>query len=136
MNDQQPRTKEAANMNDTNERSVASRGSAGFTPGPWVIPSANVFRVIALKDGLKPHRCIVDDTMPEDAYFGRDNLGWNARSEAQGVEAAANARLIAAAPSMFNLLERFTKAAAAHGSTELAELAGEANCLLAITVGR
>jgi hypothetical protein len=33
-------------------------------------------------------------------------------------------------------LERFTKAADAHGSTELAELAGEANRLLASTVGR
>jgi hypothetical protein len=126
-------------MNDTNERPCASRGSASFTPGPWVIPSANVFRVISLKDGLKPHRCIVDNTMPEGAYFGRDNLGWNSRSETQGVEAAANARLIAAAPSMFNLLERFAKAADVQGITELAELAelaGEANRLLSVVVGR
>ena len=123
-------------MNDTNDRSCASRGSAGFTPGPWVIPSANVFRVISLKDGLIPHRCIVDDTMPEDAYFGRDNLGWNSRSETQGVEAAANARLIAAAPSMFNLMERFIKAADANGSPELAELGCEADRLLARVVGR
>lgn len=73
-----------------------------YTPGPWVIPSANVFRVIALRDGL-PHRVIVKDTAEELCWYGHQQIGW--LDERDSKESAANARLIAAAPEMFELLE-------------------------------
>lgn len=81
------------------------------TPGPWVIPVANVYRVIALKDG-EPYRGIVNDTAPEHSHFGQDDLGWHEgysdpdspEGIRMGLEAAANTRLIAAAPDMLAAL--------------------------------
>lgn len=87
-------------------------------PGPWAIPGANVFRVFALKDG-QPFRCIVDSTTPENAYFGRDNLGWPVSIDDMenlrlGREAAANARLIAASPDLYSALKALLKACSDH----------------------
>ena len=65
---------------------------SAHTPGPWAIPVANVFRVVA--PNVKPLQghypwAVVADTDP-------DSLG--------GPEAAATARLIAAAPELLEAL--------------------------------
>ena len=81
------------------------------TEGQRAVPGANVFRVVALKDG-KPYRIIVNDTCPEHAYFGGDDIGWHEgyddeqKSKDMGEEAAANARLIAAAPGLLKERDR------------------------------
>lgn len=71
---------------------------SAHTPGPWEVPGANVFRVVAPEaphenkgSGLAPPYpwAIVADTDP-------DSVG--------GPEAAANARLIAAAPKLLEAL--------------------------------
>jgi hypothetical protein len=71
-----------------------------------VIPVANVFRVIALKDG-KPHRVIVGDTAQDNCHLGKDDIGWKPDDDAG--EAAANALLIAAAPAMLDALRRIIR---------------------------
>ncbi len=80
------------------------------TPGPWVIPTANVFRVIALDEKGQPVLCIVEDTAPPDVFFGSKQIGWDRLIESEcdsqyyGKEAAANARLISAAPELLQAL--------------------------------
>lgn len=74
-----------------------------------MVPSANVFRVIALRDG-KPFRVIVADTAEEKSYYGKAEIGWphNGSEETLehlGREAAANARLISAAPDLLKACE-------------------------------
>lgn len=70
-----------------------------WTPGPWVVPGANVFRVVSShaqhqnkRSGMAPPYpwAIVADMAPE-------SVG--------GEQAAANARLIAAAPELAAALE-------------------------------
>lgn len=73
------------------------------TPGPWAVPVANVFRVLAW-DGDTPTRCIVADAM-EDTWFGNVRLAWP-QGDGAGQEAAANARLIAAAPDLLTACQR------------------------------
>ena len=82
------------------------------TPGPWVIPVANIFRVFALDESGNAHRCIVADTTPESVKYGRDELGWgdpatmsDEECDRLGAEGAANARLIAAAPDLLAACE-------------------------------
>lgn len=77
------------------------------TPGPWATPAANVFRVFAWKDN-QPVRCIVDDTMPHEVCFGKTLLYWP-DGDAAGYEAAANARLIAAAPELLAACQKAVK---------------------------
>lgn len=71
-----------------------------FTKGPWVVPAANVFRVLAVSDHGEAHRLILDGC--PDGYYGRCELKWG---DDDGPEMAANARLIAAAPDLLAACE-------------------------------
>lgn len=107
---------------------TADQNDNRHTPGPWVISVSNVFRVIALKDG-EPYRVIVKDTYEEGCWYGQKLIGWLG-SNAQE-EAAANARLIAAAPEMFEALAKianlnYSKAATNGAAYDAVQIAKEA----------
>lgn len=78
------------------------------TPGRWKVPGANVFRVIAVDHNDVPLRCIVSDTAPRDVHFGKHSIGWDGY-DCNGEEAAANARLIAAAPDLLVVAKMVAK---------------------------
>lgn len=66
------------------------------TPGDWVVPVANIFRVLAVDEDGKPTR-LIHDQPDMVSYFGDVRLEWK---EDDGPEAAANARLIAASKKL------------------------------------
>lgn len=73
------------------------------TKGDWVIPVANIFRVLAVDENGKPTR-LIHDQPDMTSYFGDVKLEWR---EEDGPEAAANTRLIAASKKLLHALEAF-----------------------------
>lgn len=81
------------------------REAEAATPGPWRVPGANVFRVIATSETGNPLVGIVDSP-PEKFWFGSQNLSY-----LDGYKAAADRRFIASARTAVPLLCRELDAA-------------------------
>ena len=81
------------------------------SPGPWIVPTANIHRVIALHEDGNPNLLIVEHPN-ESAWYGQDNISYfRLGSEEGGRQSAANARFIAHAPDDIRyLLDELKKA--------------------------
>ena len=99
-----------------------------FTPGPWVIPVANVFRVLAFHrrdddrdtQRREPAYCIFDPAF--ETHYGQTPLSWR---DVDGAEIAANARLIAKAPAMYAELSRLREAVGEEDAKIIEQLLSE-----------
>lgn len=81
---------------------------AKATKGPWRVPVANLFRVIAL-DGDTPLRGIVEHP-DEHFYFGQDDLSYPDGDKHAAADRALIAALRNAAPSLIALARWAEKA--------------------------